>query len=88
MNNIELYAYIQGSWHVTEIVTNGEDKVIYCGKCSRAVGGDNEPVWCIKRITITNVDNVQKIVEEFADGNLLYDNIWADRANLTYKFII
>ena len=86
MNNIELYGFVQGAWHRTEIVTNGDNKTIYCGKCAAISGAENTPAWCIKRITITNNNNIQTIVEQFADGNMRFDNVWADRANLTYKY--
>ena len=44
------------------------------------------PVWCIKKTTITVVNQVETIVEQFADGDMLYDNIWDNRASLTYKY--
>lgn len=88
MNNIELYAFIQGTWHRTEITKSGDNKVIYAGKCSSREGGETLPIWCIKRVTITTDGNTQTIVEEFADGNLKYDNVWADRTNLVYKYNI
>lgn len=88
MNNIELYGFIQGSWHRTEIIKNGNNQTIYCGKCSAGTGDENLPAWCIKKVTITNIDDVQTIVEQFADGDLNYDNVWANRASLTYKYHI
>lgn len=88
MNNSELYAFIQGTWHRTEITKSGDNQVIYAGKCSSREGDETLPIWCIKRVTITTAGNTQTIVEEFADGNLKYDNVWADRANLTYKYNI
>jgi len=38
-------------------------------------------VWKIMRITYTDND----FIIEFADGNSLYDNVWDNRASLTYK---
>ena len=45
-------------------------------------GSDNDfPVWRITRATIAS--NVTSI--EYADGNAQFDNVWADRASLTYS---
>lgn len=88
MNNIDLYGFIQGSWHLTEIITYDNSKVIYCGKACSATASEDSPSWCIKRITMTTVDSVQTIVEEFAGGKLQYDNVWANRKILNYKFLI
>lgn len=85
VNNIELYGFLHGGWHRTEIITDGQNQVIYQGKCT---GNQNmaSPVWCIKKTTITVVNQVETIVEQFADGDMLYDNIWDNRASLTYKY--
>lgn len=37
--------------------------------------------WSIKRETLSGSD----VTVEWADGNLSYDNIWDDRATLTYS---
>lgn len=86
VNNIELYGFLQGGWHKTEIIENGDDRVIYAGKSSSKQGEENLPIWCIKKITIANVNNIQTVVEQFADGDMNYDNIWADRATLNYLY--
>jgi hypothetical protein len=39
------------------------------------------PVWRIKRLLTTGT----VLAVEFADGNPKYDNIWNDRASLTYS---
>lgn len=39
------------------------------------------PQWQIKRLTITGADSVV----EWADGNNKFDNVWDNRAALTYS---
>lgn len=80
--------FLKSGWHKTEINTdlNG-NQTIYQGKCASADGQEDLAVWCIKKTTITTVDGVQTIVEQFADGNADYDNVWNDRASLTYKYL-
>lgn len=87
VNNIEQYGFLQSGWNRTEVITNGENQTIYQGKSSRQNNAPNEAVWCIKRVSITQSGNIQTIVEEFADGDMKYDNIWANRASLTYKYL-
>lgn len=88
INNIELYGFLHAGWHQTEIITsqNG-DKTIYQGKCSNSNGLVSEPIWSIKRMTITTVGDTQTVVEQFADGDMKFDNIWERRAELTYKYL-
>lgn len=88
MNNSELYAFLQGGWHHTEIITDGDNRTIYQGKTCAAANSDDLPVWCVKRTTIRVIGGAQTIDEMFADGNMDFDNIWSNRANLTYKFLI
>lgn len=42
---------------------------------------ESAPHWCIYRLTNSGTASVK---EEWADGNSNYDNVWADRASLTY----
>ena len=42
---------------------------------------ESRSVWKIKRLSIVN--SVTKI--EYADGNDLYDNVWANRYSLIYS---
>ena len=86
-NNIELYGFLQSGWHRTEVITDGENQTIYQGKSSINTDSPDMAVWCIKRVSITQTNNIQTIVEEFADGDMNFDNIWANRANLTYKYL-
>ena len=87
MNNIEFYGFVQGGWSLTEVNTTANGQTIYQGKCGDSTGSKSAAVWCIKRIVITNGDGVQTIEEKFADGNMQYDNIWNNRASLTYKYL-
>lgn len=41
---------------------------------------DSQTVWQIMRIDTSAGDKV-----EYADGNALFDNVWANRASLTYS---
>ena len=41
---------------------------------------ESDPVWRMKRMTTTG--GLTKV--EFADGNVNFDNVWDDRASLTY----
>ena len=88
INNAELMGFLKSGWHKTEITTDlSGDQTIYQGKCSSPDGQENLAIWCIKKTTITTVGSVQTIVEQFADGNLEYDNVWNDRASLTFKYL-
>ncbi len=53
----------------------------YVGK--RGAGAlSSAAVWQIKRLTFNVAGDV---VTEVADGNLNFDNVWDDRASLTYS---
>lgn len=56
------------------------DSVIYLGN---AVAGTatNSATWKIRRITETGDD----AVIEYADGNAAFDNVWDNRASLSYS---
>jgi hypothetical protein len=56
----------------------GED-VIYKGE-AEAGTLTSSPYWRVRKITILNDD----ISETWADGNTNFDNIWDNRASLTY----
>lgn len=64
----------------TEIVGTAPNTVTYAGF---ALPGANvaSPVWSIQRITETATTTVI----EFADGNEKMDNVWNDRASLSYS---
>lgn len=87
INNTELSAFLKAGWHLTEITTaqNG-DQTIYQGKCADSSGNEAAAIWCIRRTTITTLNGVQTITEQFADGNMNYDKIWNNRTSLTYKY--
>lgn len=87
INNAELMGFLKAGWHRTEIITDGGNQVIYQGKCANHDGDESLPVWCIKKVAIATNGGVQTIVEQFADGNTNYDNVWNDRASLTYKYL-
>ena len=61
----------------TDIVN---DNLIYKGEAYVGSSSAN-PVWRIRRLTISNDGDV---IEEWADGNDNFDNIWNDRTGLTY----
>lgn len=88
INNTELMSFLKAGWSITEIITDLDgNKTIYQGKSAGPDVLQNMARWCIKKTTITTVNNVQTVVEEYADGNLEYDNVWNDRASLTYKYL-
>lgn len=61
----------------TDIVN---DNLIYKGQAQ--VGSQpSDNVWQIRKITISPSG---EIVEQWADGNGFYDNVWDNRATLTY----
>lgn len=86
MNYAELAGLLQSGWHKTEIITNANGQVIYQGRCSSFTGNESQATWMIKKITMTEGDGSQIITEQFADGDIKYDNIWDNRASLTYKY--
>lgn len=51
----------------------------YVGEAAVGQGEDN-PAWRIKKLT--TVGSILKI--EWADGNDNFDNVWTNRASLTY----
>ena len=54
--------------------------VTYIGKA--AIGSDTaDAAWQIKKMTETNGDTTV----EYADGNSSFDNVWDNRASLTYS---
>lgn len=56
------------------------DTLIY--KAEAIIGSTNSsPAWRIRRITLAS-DN--DIIEEWADGDGLFNNIWDNRLSLTY----
>lgn len=56
------------------------DNLLYKGEAD--VGSlDTSPSWRIRRITLGNDGDV---IEEWADGDALFNNIWDSRATLTY----
>ena len=53
-------------------------------KAEAAVGSlETDPVWRIKKITISPVDS--DIVEVWASGTAAYDKVWANRLSYTYS---
>lgn len=56
------------------------DTLSYVGKANPN-SGTNSAVWQIKRIQTTG----QVLAVEFADGDAKFDNIWDNRASLTYS---
>jgi len=62
---------------ITDVVS---DSVMYIGKA--ACGADtSQAVWQIQKMT-TDING--GVMLSFADGNPFYDNIWTNRASLTY----
>ena len=65
------------------ILTDKVGSIRYIGRT--AVGFKNhteKPIWQIKRITESGTDIIELV---YADGNLLFDNVWNDRASLEYR---
>jgi hypothetical protein len=60
-------------------VDDSTSTLTYVGDAAIGVS-ESAAVWRIKRLQTTGT--VLKIT--WADGNEFYDNIWADRASLTY----
>ena len=62
------------------VLLDEQPSVTYVGYASPSASQSN-PVWKIKRLLTTGT----VLAVEFADGNPNYDNIWNDRASLTYS---
>lgn len=45
---------------------------------------DSEPVWRIRRVTITSMGEIMDMSEHWADGAAEFVHRWDDRANLNY----
>lgn len=62
------------------LLFDGESTTVnYVGEASSNVS-TSQPSWRIKRITYTG----NSIAIHFADGNPEFDNVWDDRAILSY----
>lgn len=71
---------------LTILLDQSSSTVLYMGFAqpgSDTVSGKADARWRIKKIDTTTSTN-QKITT-WADGNSLYDNVWNDRATLTYS---
>lgn len=87
MNNVEEMAFAKSGWHRTEIITDDKDnKTIFAGKTSYPDDDGSGACWCIRKTTVTTVGSIQTIVEQYADGDNKYDNVWNNRKNLEYKY--
>ncbi len=64
---------------VTTRVDDASTTVTYVGEAAFG-GSESESVWRIKKLETTGT--VLKIL--WADGNDNFDNIWANRASITY----
>lgn len=79
LDNLQPTPAVAGDGLITKIdETNSKD--VYIGKANvQTTGAD--PEWQIMNLVITG-----KITETFfADGDILFDNVWDDRASLTYS---
>lgn len=79
--NNEIKYYVigeeRGAWTISD--SDGTD--MYYGYALFLGADTSEPVWRIRKETGTGT--VIKV--QWADGNGNYDNVWDDRASLTYK---
>lgn len=68
--------------HILEAAYDGSDNMIYLGK---AIPGTATATaaWQIRKMTYDGSDNLTVI--ELADGNDDFDNIWDNRAALSYS---
>ena len=65
-----------GSVRIDEVSAN----VIYIGEATSSAD-ESLPIWRIKRLQLTGT--VTAI--QYADGNTNFDNVWTNRASLTYS---
>lgn len=79
INGVELYRLRKGSANEALIMEDTGAGVLYVGMAP-AGSALSAPVWKIKQILTSGL--VLRIL--WADGNGQYDNIWDDRAALTY----
>jgi hypothetical protein len=71
-NNTILYEY------------DSDDNLVYLGKAKPGNNSNTDKsIWQIRKYTYDANDNVTSML--WADGNVLYDNIWDNRASLTYS---
>ena len=78
-NNENGEAYIRTQKANEKILVDDTGTYVYVGY---AIPGSNTSTtaWKIKRIKTTNVVEIL-----YADGNAFYDNVWNNRASLTYN---
>lgn len=66
----------------TQLATRIDDSatpIIYIGKAPIA-SGTSSAVW-----QVVKLDTTSGLVKTFADGNASFDNVWDNRASLTYN---
>ena len=85
-NNIENFAFDKSGWQLVEVSADGN--TIYMGKTNIATALPEHHAWFIKRITISQTEEGGQLIKtEIAVGeNDPWENVWDDRASLTYKY--
>ncbi len=70
------------SIYTQRLAYDGSDNLIYLGL---AIGGTatSAALWQIRAFAYDGSDNLTSIL--LADGNLEFDNVWDDRAALSYS---
>jgi len=60
------------------------ESLMYRGEAA-AGSSETDPVWRIRRITVTLSGALVDVSEQWANGDGLFNNVWADRASLSYS---
>jgi hypothetical protein len=67
------------------IIYDANDNPLYEGWAIRTGADTSQAVWkMVKYIWVAGTSEQTMVEEAWADGNHLYDNIWDNRAALTY----
>lgn len=90
----DAYVFFDGKWHRRVVVSTGGSDVdqtcriddtttadtIYIGKADTGTA-TSAASWRIKRVQETGGE----VITQYADGNSNFDNVWDNRASLSYS---
>ena len=81
-NRMEAMAFNQSGWHIIEESADGN--TIYMGKSMVPDADENDPVWAIKKTTISlRGDGKRVTVIKYAEG---CRNRWSQKETLEYLY--
>lgn len=71
---------------VEDVDIDANTRVTYVGFAETGSNLLNNPTFKIKRVTVVIAGNITTTTTMWAEGNLLYNKSWDERANYNYSF--